>query len=74
MLKIAADCRVSWHRLSGPRNVFPFLVKPNVKHDCSDNFPFNSEENGIGFFPIKDMQTLPLSFDPVFMNDGECAV
>ena len=28
----------------------------------------------IGFFPIKDMQTLPLSFDPVFMNDGECAV
>ena len=27
-----------------------------------------------GYFPIKDMQTLPLSFDPVFMDDGECAV
>ena len=26
------------------------------------------------FFPSKDTQTPPLSFDPVFMNDGECTI
>ena len=27
-----------------------------------------------GIFPTKDMQTLhPLSFDPVFMDDAQCA-
>ena len=27
-----------------------------------------------GFFPIKDMQTPPLTFDQPFMDDDECAV
>ena len=28
----------------------------------------------MGFFPTKDMQTPPpLSFDPIFMDDAECA-
>ena len=28
----------------------------------------------LGIFPIKDMQTPPLTFDQPFMDDGECAV
>ena len=27
-----------------------------------------------GVFPLKDMQTLPLCFDPIFIDDGECAI
>ena len=28
----------------------------------------------LGSVQIKDMQTPPLSFDPAFMNDGECVI
>ena len=34
---------------------------------------FLSEFKNIGFFPIKDMQTPPLSFGPAFMDDGKYA-
>ena len=28
----------------------------------------------VEYFPIKDMQTPPLTFDQPFMDDGECGV
>ena len=33
----------------------------------------NQQEIIRNFFPKKDMQTLPLSFDLVFMDDAQCA-
>ena len=33
---------------------------------------FHVSETEVGLFSTKDMQT-PLSFDPVFMDDAECA-
>ena len=34
---------------------------------------FPREITHLGYFPTNDLQTSPLSFDPVFMDDAQCA-